>query len=69
VRHTIGIVTALNPYLGYERTTALAQEAHQTGRGVYDLVLEKGWLSKEQLARILQPERLTAPVAPDRSQR
>jgi len=65
VRNTIGIVTALNPYLGYERTTALAQEAHATGKGVYDLVLEKGWLSKEELDRLLAPERLTAPRAPE----
>jgi len=57
-------VTALNPYLGYERTTALAQEAHASGRGVYDLVLEKGWLSKAELDRILEPARLTAPVPP-----
>ena len=64
VKHTIGIVTALNPYLGYERTTALAQEAHATGRGVYDLVLEKGWLSKAELDRILEPARLTAPTPP-----
>ena len=61
VKHTIGIVTALNPYLGYERTTALAREAHDSGRGVYELVLEKGWMSKDELDRVLSPEQLTAP--------
>jgi len=65
VRQTIGIVTALNPYLGYEKTTALAQEAHATGKGVYELVLEKGWLSKDELDRLLAPDRLTAPRAPE----
>lgn len=64
VKHTIGIVTALNPYLGYERTTALAREAHASGKGVYELVLEKGWLTQAELDRILMPEHLTAPRAP-----
>ena len=61
VQHSIGIVTALNPYIGYERTTAVAQEAHATGKSVYELVLAKGWLSKEQLDDILKPEVLTQP--------
>ena len=61
VRHTIGIVTALNPYIGYEKSSALAKEAHATGRGVYELVLEKGWLTKDELDRILSPENLTQP--------
>jgi aspartate ammonia-lyase len=67
VRHTIGIVTALNPYLGYEKTTALATEAHASGRGVYDLVLEKGWLTQDELDRILTPDQLTQPRPPVRS--
>jgi aspartate ammonia-lyase len=67
VRHTIGIVTALNPYLGYEKTTALAQEAHATGKGVYELVLEKGWLTQADLDRFLTPDQLTQPRPPVRS--
>jgi aspartate ammonia-lyase len=66
VRNTIGIVTALNPYLGYEKTTALAKEAHATGRGVCDLVLEKGWMTREELDRILTPEGLTQPRPPQK---
>ena len=66
VRQTIGIVTALNPYIGYEKSSALAQEAHATGRGVYELVLEKGWLSKHELDSILSPENLTQPRPPVR---
>ena len=66
VRNTIGIVTALNPYIGYERSSALAREAHATGRGVYELVLEKGWLSQADLDRILSPDNLTRPRLPVR---
>jgi aspartate ammonia-lyase len=61
VEHSIGIVTALNPYIGYENATAVAKEAHATGRGVYELVLEKGLLTKAQLDDLLRPEVLTQP--------
>ena len=61
VEHSIGIVTALNPYIGYTNATQIAQEALATGRSVYDLVLEKRLLSKEQLDDILRPEVLTQP--------
>ena len=64
VRHTIGIVTALNPYIGYAKSSALAMEAHASGRGVVELVLEKGWLTKDELDRILSPENLTEPRPP-----
>ena len=60
------IVTALNPYIGYEKTSALAREAHATGRGVYELVLEKQWLSQADLDRILSPDNLTRPRMPVR---
>ncbi|WP_347268200.1 aspartate ammonia-lyase [Paracoccus sp. (in: a-proteobacteria)] len=61
VRQSIGIVTALNPYIGYAAATGVATEAHLTGRGVYELVLEKGLLPKEKLDEILRPENLTKP--------
>jgi aspartate ammonia-lyase len=61
VENSIGIVTALNPYIGYTNATAIAQEALLTGGSVYDLVLEKGLLSKEKLDDILRPEVLTQP--------
>jgi aspartate ammonia-lyase len=61
VENSIGIVTALNPYIGYTNATQVAQEAHATGRSVYDLVLEKGLLTREQLDQILRPEALTRP--------
>ena len=61
VENSIGIVTALNPYIGYANSTQVAQEAHVTGKSVYDLVLEKKLLSKERLDEILRPEALTRP--------
>jgi aspartate ammonia-lyase len=61
VEHSIGIVTALKPYIGYANSTLLAQEAHATGKSVYALVLEKGLLSREKLDEILRPETLTRP--------
>ena len=64
VENSIGIVTALNPYIGYERASALAKEAHDTGRGVYELVLEKGWMSKDKLDQVLALEALAKPPGP-----
>jgi aspartate ammonia-lyase len=61
VERSIGIITALNPHIGYSNATAVAQEALMSGRSVYDLVLEKGLLSKEQLDDLLRPEVLTQP--------
>ena len=61
VENSIGVVTALNPYIGYANATQVAQEALTTGRSVSELVLEKKLLSKERLAEILQPEVLTKP--------
>src|SRR4051812_4751769 len=61
VEHSIGIVTALKPHIGYANATTVAQEALATGKSVSELVLEKNLLSKERLAEILQPEVLTRP--------
>jgi aspartate ammonia-lyase len=61
VEDSVGLATALNPYIGYERASAVAREAYETGESVYSLVLAKGWLSAGQLDAILTPEGLTAP--------
>ena len=58
VKNSIGIVTALNPYIGYKNSTKIAKEALETGGSVYDLVLAKGVLTKEQLDQILSPEHM-----------
>ncbi len=56
VENSIGLVTALNPHIGYTAATAIAQEALATGRGVAELVLEQGLLPAERLAALLRPE-------------
>ena len=56
VEHSIGIVTALVPVLGYERATEIAKDALESGRGVYDLVLERGLMTREALDQVLNPE-------------
>lgn len=65
VRESIGIVTALNPYIGYDHSTNIAKKALETGRSVYDLVLEEGILTKEDLDRILDPKNMIRPVKLD----
>jgi aspartate ammonia-lyase len=59
VEHSIGLVTALNPVLGYEKSTELAAEALRTGRGIIELVREKGLLSERQIAEVLDPAKMT----------
>ena len=61
VKHSIGIVTALNPHIGYKNSTEIAKEALETGKSVYNLVLEKGVLSQEKLDEILDPENMLNP--------
>ena len=61
VKNSIGIVTALNPYIGYANATEVAAEAHASGRGVAEIVLARGLMSKEQLDRVMRPEELTRP--------
>lgn len=61
VYNSIGLVTALNPYLGYETSTMLAKEALESGRGVYDLVIEHKLMSKDELDNILRPENMVKP--------
>ena len=65
VHNSIGVVTALNPVIGYKNSTKIAKEALETGRSVYELVLEHGILSKEDLDTILSPENMIHPVKLD----
>lgn len=62
VLNSIGIVTALNPYIGYKKSTEIAKEALDKGLSVYDLVLERKILTKEQLDTILDPKHMTKPT-------
>src|SRR6478609_5988506 len=56
---TIGIVTALNPVLGYEKTTELAKEALQSGKGILELIREKKLLTEDQIKKLMDPVALT----------
>ncbi|GIJ94759.1 aspartate ammonia-lyase [Capnocytophaga stomatis] len=58
VKNSIGIVTALNPFIGYKNSTKIAKEALETGKSVYDLVLEHKLLSQDKLDEILDPKNM-----------
>jgi aspartate ammonia-lyase len=61
VENSIGIVTALNPYIGYENSTRIAKNALETNRSVMELVREEGLLDEKELTAILTPEKMTQP--------
>ena len=61
VLNSIGLVTALNPVLGYETSTQLAKEALEQGKGVYELVLEQKLMTREKLDEVLAPENMVKP--------
>src|SRR3954470_15517895 len=56
---TVGIVTALNPVLGYEKATELAQEAYKSGKGILEVIREKKVLTEAQIKDLLDPVKLT----------
>jgi aspartate ammonia-lyase len=56
---TVGIVTALNPVLGYEKATELANEAYSSGKGLLEIIREKKLLTEEQIKDLLDPVKLT----------
>ena len=64
VEHSIGIVTALVPRLGYELCSEIAKEALETGKGVFEIVLARRLLSREEINQLLNPARM-AGVTPD----
>jgi len=61
MKRSVGIVTALNPFIGYENASSVAKEAYNTNKSVTDIVLERGLLTKAELDEILKPEVLTKP--------
>jgi aspartate ammonia-lyase len=56
---TVGIVTALNPVLGYEKSTELAAEAYKSGKGIVELIREKKILTEAQIKDLLDPVKLS----------
>ena len=61
LEHSIGVVTALVPAIGYDKATEIAKVALETGRGVYELVLEREMLTRSQLDRLLNPAAMVRP--------
>jgi aspartate ammonia-lyase len=59
IERSVGIVTALNPVLGYEKTTELAKEALESGKGILELIREKKLLTEDQIKKLLDPATMT----------
>jgi aspartate ammonia-lyase len=60
IERSVGIVTALNPVLGYEKTTELAKEALQTNKGILELIREKKLLTEDQIKKLMDPVTMTS---------
>ena len=61
VLNSVGIVTSFNPVIGYEKSASIAKEALQTGKKVGDICLERGYLSKEEIDKLLDPKYMLDP--------
>jgi aspartate ammonia-lyase len=61
MERSVGIVTALNPVLGYEKTTELAKEALETNKGILELIREKKLLTEQQIKDFMDPAKMTTP--------
>lgn len=61
VDNSLGIITALNPHLGYEVAARLVKESLQTGQKIQDIILEKGMLTEQEIKDILDPYQMTSP--------
>jgi len=59
IERSVGIVTALNPILGYDKTTELAKEALESGKGIIELIREKKLLTEDQIQKLLDPATMT----------
>ena len=59
IEETVGIVTALNPVIGYEKASELAAEAYRSGRGVLEIIRERKILTEDQIRELLDAEKLT----------
>jgi len=61
---SLGLVTALNPIIGYEKAAEVAKESQRTGRSIKEIILAKGYLTAEQMEKVLDPATLTQPGIP-----
>ena len=64
VENSIGIITAICPYVGYETAAEVAKEALKTDRSVKELIVERGLMDEAQLARVMDPYHMTEPGIP-----
>ncbi len=64
VQSTVSLATALNPYIGYAKAAEIAKESVKTGKSIIDIARERGDLTEAQIKEILDPARMTEPVAP-----
>ena len=61
VENSVGIITAICPYVGYQKAAEIAKEAIKTGESVRKLIIDKGLLTKEQMDEIMDPVQMTEP--------
>jgi aspartate ammonia-lyase len=61
VDNSVGVITAINPHVGYETAARIAREANLTGKPVRELILREKVLTNEQLDAILDPFEMTSP--------
>ena len=59
---SVGVVTALTPYIGYQESAALAYEALASKVSIRQLVIERGLMTAEEIGKVLSPERLSGVV-------
>jgi len=64
LERSMGLVTALNPIIGYMKAAEVAKESQKTGRSIKEIILEKGYLTEEQMKTVLDPGPLTKPGIP-----
>ena len=61
VENSVGIITAICPYVGYQKAAEIAKEAIKTGESVRKLIIETGLLTKKQMDEIMDPVQMTEP--------
>jgi fumarate hydratase class II len=61
VEHSLMLVTALNPYIGYDNAARIAKHAYQTGKTLREAAIELGLLTAEEFDRIVRPELMLGP--------
>ena len=66
MENSVGVITAICPYVGYQKAADIAKQAMKTGESVRSLILKEQLLNAEELDRILDPVNMTEPGIPDK---